>query len=55
MQIAVENNKRSWRYIEAILKRWTTEGKPGKFPQRDEAENPYLRDEYFRRRGGKTE
>jgi DNA replication protein len=55
MQIAVENNKRSWRYIEAILKRWTTEGKPGKFPQPAESENPYLRDEYFRRRGEKTE
>jgi DnaD/phage-associated family protein len=24
---AVENNKRSWRYIQAILKRWETEGK----------------------------
>ena len=24
---AVEGNKRSWRYIEAILKRWKTEGK----------------------------
>lgn len=27
MRIAVENNKRSWRYIEAILKRWQEEGK----------------------------
>jgi DNA replication protein len=25
--LAVENNKRSWRYIQAILKRWETEGK----------------------------
>jgi DNA replication protein len=55
MHIAVENNKRSWRYVEAILKRWTTEGKPGHFPKPGEADNPYLRDEYFRRHSGSTE
>jgi DNA replication protein len=49
MQIAVESNKRSWRYIEAILKRWITEGKPGQYNRSEDAENPYLRDEYFRR------
>lgn len=27
MRLAVENNKRSWRYIHAILKRWQQEGK----------------------------
>jgi DnaD/phage-associated family protein len=27
--IAVKNNKRSWKYIEAILKRWQLEGKNG--------------------------
>ncbi|PJF41281.1 MAG: DnaD domain protein [Chloroflexi bacterium] len=27
VEIAVKANKRSWRYIEAILKRWETEGK----------------------------
>ncbi len=27
IQIAVERNKRSWRYIEAILKRWQLEGR----------------------------
>jgi len=26
-RIAVENNKRSWRYVEAILKRWEREGR----------------------------
>jgi DnaD/phage-associated family protein len=26
-KLAVENNKRSWRYCEAILKRWQAEGK----------------------------
>jgi len=30
VRIAVENNKRSWRYIEAILKRWQQEGRDGK-------------------------
>jgi DnaD/phage-associated family protein len=27
IKLAVENNKRNWRYCEAILKRWNTEGK----------------------------
>ncbi len=27
IQLAVENNKRSWKYVEAILKRWQAEGK----------------------------
>lgn len=27
IRIAVEQNKRSWRYVEAILKRWKEEGK----------------------------
>jgi DnaD/phage-associated family protein len=27
--IAVKNNKRNWKYIEAILKRWQLEGKNG--------------------------
>jgi len=27
IQIAVEQNKRSWKYIEAILRRWQAEGK----------------------------
>ncbi len=49
IHIAVENNKRNWRYVEAILKRWTTEGKPGQLTRPNDAENPYLRDEYFRR------
>ena len=31
---AVERNKRSWRYIEAILERWTTEGRDDGEPGR---------------------
>jgi len=27
IKLSVENNKRSWRYIEAILKRWQNEGR----------------------------
>jgi len=29
IQIAVEQNKRSWKYVEAILRRWQAEGKDG--------------------------
>ncbi|MBC6934662.1 MAG: DnaD domain protein [Chloroflexi bacterium] len=36
---AVENNKRSWRYIQRILKRWESEGKSreiaGQYPEQD--------------------
>ncbi len=53
MQIAVENNKRNWRYVEAILKRWAVEGKqdrPAAQPEGDKKQqNPYLQDEYFHR------
>jgi DNA replication protein len=53
MRIAVENNKRSWRYIEAILKRWAMDGRQDQPTIHDNAheQNPYLRDEYFRRPG----
>jgi DNA replication protein len=53
MKIAIENNKRSWKYIEAILKRWTLEGKPNDIAQTESVngeKNPYLQHEYFRRR-----
>lgn len=33
--IAVKNNKRNWKYVEAILKRWKEEGKNGKKDQQD--------------------
>jgi DnaD/phage-associated family protein len=32
---AVELNKRSWRYIAAILRRWETEGRDDEKPERD--------------------
>lgn len=35
MRIAVENNKRNWRYIEAILKRWQEEGKDERKNRKD--------------------
>jgi DNA replication protein len=51
VKIAVEQNKRSWRYVEAILRRWTTEGKiEGKTQQASVNDHPYLQDDYFRRR-----
>jgi DNA replication protein len=33
--LAVENNKRNWKYIEAILKRWKEEGRGEKQDRRD--------------------
>jgi DnaD/phage-associated family protein len=35
IQIAVENNKRSWRYINAILERWNQEGRNERKNRRD--------------------
>ena len=35
LNIAVKNNKRNWKYVEAILKRWKEEGKNGKKDQQD--------------------
>lgn len=58
IRAAVENNKRSWRYIEAILKRWETDGKPEsksavKPPVSADGDvNPYLRSAYFQRKSG---
>ena len=35
IELAVKNNKRYWKYCEAILKRWKEEGKHGKKDQQD--------------------
>jgi DnaD/phage-associated family protein len=35
IELAVKNNKRSWKYCEAILKRWKEEGRHGQKDQRD--------------------
>ena len=52
--IAVSENKRSWRYIAGILRRWAAEGKydgkSGRHPQKDNRQK-YLED-YERRWGG---
>jgi len=37
--IAVKNNKRNWKYIEAILKRWKEEGKNGKKDQQNSSKS----------------
>ena len=51
--ISVRENRRSWRYISGILRRWAAEGrdhgKPGRHPQEDSRQR-YL-EEYQRRRG----
>jgi len=39
IQIAVERNKRNWKYIEAILKRWKEEGHAQKQDKRDAQES----------------
>ena len=52
-RVAVSRNKRSWRYIEATLKRWATEGKddgePGRYSQKTASEEELW--EYLRERG----
>ena len=52
-KIAAELNKRSWRYVAAILERWSTEGKQdGEFRRHTEATDrkQHLK-EYIQRRG----
>jgi DNA replication protein len=48
--LAVQMNKRNWRYIEAILKRWRTEGKQDEFTKRyaERDGEEYLTGEYAR-------
>ena len=52
-RIAVTRNVRNWRYIEATLRRWATEGKDdgesGRYSQTDLSKEGLL--EYLRRRG----
>ena len=52
-KIAVSRNKRNWRYIETILRRWATEGKNngefGGHSQKVPSEEDLF--EYFRKRG----
>ena len=52
-KIAVGNNKRSWRYIEATLNRWAAEGKDdgesGRHPQKAPSAEHLV--EYLRKRG----
>ena len=43
IELAVKNNKRNWKYCEAILKRWKEEGRAEKQNRRDAKEdNPSL-------------
>ncbi len=48
LEIAVKNNKRNWRYVEAILKRWKEEGHAKKQDRRDAQEDGrrYIEGEY---------
>ena len=48
IDLAVRNNKRSWRYCEAILKRWKEEGRGEKQNRRDAQtdRDKYIKGEY---------
>jgi len=48
IELAVKNNKRSWRYCEAILKRWKEEGRGEKQDRRDAEKDRdrYIKGEY---------
>jgi DNA replication protein len=48
IDLAVRNNKRSWRYCEAILKRWKEEGRAEKQDRRDveKDRDKYIKGEY---------
>jgi len=48
IKLAVKNNKRSWRYCEAILKRWKEEGRGEKQDRRDAEKDrdKYTKGEY---------
>ena len=48
INLAVRNNKRSWRYCEAILKRWKEEGRGEKQDRRDAEKDrdKYIKGEY---------
>jgi DNA replication protein len=48
IELAVKHNKRSWKYCEAILKRWKEEGRGEKQDRRDSEEDrdKYIKGEY---------
>jgi DnaD/phage-associated family protein len=48
IEIAVKNNKRSWKYCEAILKRWKEEGRAEKQDRRnaEEDRHKYIKGEF---------
>ncbi len=48
IELAVKNNKRSWKYCEAILKRWKEEGRAEKQDRRDAEKDrgKYVKGEY---------
>lgn len=54
-EIAVTENKRSWRYIAGILRRWAAEGKghgkPGRHPEKDHRQK-FIED--YQRRWGRS-
>jgi DnaD/phage-associated family protein len=56
IELSVKNNKRSWKYVEAILKRWKEEGRGQKQDRRDDKKDSESLDrkiEQLRRRARK--
>ncbi|MFC1878518.1 DnaD domain-containing protein [Chloroflexota bacterium] len=47
IRIAVERNKRSWRYVDAILRRWEREGRDVREEQKDQREPEEVRRRYI--------
>jgi DNA replication protein len=48
LRIAVENNKRSWRYVQAILDRWHTEGREERDDRKDSRDSEEARRRYLK-------
>ena len=48
IELAVKNNKRNWKYCEAILRRWKEEGRAEKQDRRDAEKDrrKYIQGEY---------
>jgi len=49
IQIAVERNKRSWRYVEAILRRWEQGGRDDQKDRQDRRDSEEARRRYAKR------
>jgi DNA replication protein DnaD len=49
IQIAIERNKRSWRYVDAILRRWEQGGRDDQKDRQDRRDTEEARHRYAKR------